>query len=91
MKAMATMQEAYIITNPGEVGFEVAATSPGGAAAVPDGAFTAHTGNVIAVEVGPDGYCVSGYNAGSRYAKSPTASMVYRAGTESIEAVAGVC
>ena len=91
MKKMATLQNAYVNANPGKKGFGVAATSPGGTVTAPGVAFTSSPGNVIAVVVGPKGFCLSGYNAGASVAISPTASKVYLSGSKDLEAGVGTC
>jgi hypothetical protein len=91
MRAMSTLQEAYVLDNPGEMGFEVAATSPGGTATASRGTLTTHPGNVIAVKVGPEGYCVSAYNPGASQAKSAAASMLFRSESGGLQAAVGVC
>jgi len=91
LKAMAMLQEAYVINNPGEMGVEVAATSPGGTATADGDTLTTHPGNVIAVKVGPEGFCVSAYNSGASLAKSPTASMLYRSESGGLQPGVGVC
>ena len=91
MKKMATLQNAYVNANPGKKGFGVAATSPGGTVTAPGVAFTSSPGNVIAVVVGPSGFCLSGYNAGASVAISPTASKVYLSGSKDLEAGVGTC
>lgn len=91
MKKMSTLQYAYIDANRGKMGFEVAATSPGGSATTPGVAFTSSPGNVIAVKVGPRGFCLSGYNAASSKANSPDASKVYLSGAAGIEPGVSSC
>jgi type IV pilus assembly protein PilA len=91
LTGMATLQETYIMDNPTEMGFEVAATSPGGKATALGGTLPTHPGNVIEVKVGPGGYCVTGYNPGASRAKSPTASMVYLSADGGLQSAVGVC
>jgi type IV pilus assembly protein PilA len=91
LKRMATMQETYIAANPSEMGFEVAATSPGGTATAVGGTVTTQPGDVIEVKVGPEGYCVSAYNPGASLAKSPTASMLYLSESGGLQSAVGVC
>jgi len=91
LTGMATLQEIYIIDNPTEMGFEVAATSPGGKTRALGGTLTTHPGNVIEVKVGPGGYCVSAYNPGASRAKSPTASMVYLSAAGGLQSAVGAC
>ena len=91
MNKMAALQYGYMKANPGRKGFHVPATSPGGMVKVPGVAFAASPGNVIAVKVGPKGFCVSGYNAAASHATSPTASKVFPSDLKGIEAGVGTC
>ena len=88
---MATRQDAYIAGHPAELGFAVAPNGPGGTRTSAGPGFTLAPGNVLAVAVGPDGYCVSGYNPLASRATSPTASMTYRAGFRVVQRTPGFC
>lgn len=90
LKNMAVMQETYIQDHPETLGVAVPATSPGGRVTAPV-VFTSSAGNVIAVVVGPDGYCVSGYNPQASVAISPSASKLFRSNEGGLQAEVGTC
>ena len=82
LNKMAVRQDMYVNDHPDTNGAVVTATKPGGTASLTKDDYTLHLspGNVIAVKVGPSGYCVSGYNKDATKATSPTASMLFRSG-----------
>jgi len=92
LKNMAVVQETYIMDHPNEMGVPVTATKPDGLATVIGGnRFVSTPGNVIAVKVGPVGYCISGYNKDATRATSATKSMVYKSEKGVFEAAVGAC
>ena len=92
LRGIALKQDKYVTAHPDKRGVAVTATTPGGTATVitPDD-FLAWPGSVIAVKVGPSGYCVSGCNKDATAATSPTAAMLYRSDGHGIQAAVGTC
>ena len=91
LKNMATTQETWITDHVTTMGLAVKATKPGGTAKVGPYRFHASPGNVIAVKVGNDGYCISGYNKTATKATSAKKSLLYKSAKGGIQTRLGVC
>jgi hypothetical protein len=89
---MATIEESYIMDHPHEMGYPVPATRPDGhASGIGGNRLPFRPGNVIAVKVGPAGYCISGYNKAGAKATSATKSFVYKSDQGGMQTAVGVC
>ena len=96
LKNMATAQEAWITDhfgpeNPQGHGVAVTATKPGGTARIGTFTFHASPGNVIAVKVAKNGFCVSGYNKAATTATSATKSLLFNSEKGGQQAGVGAC
>ena len=92
LKFMATIEESYITDHPNEMGYPVPATrSDGHASDIGGNRLPFRPGNVIAVKVGPAGYCISRYNKAGAKANSATKSFVYKSDQAGMQTAVGAC
>ncbi|MGV8910637.1 MAG: hypothetical protein ACOH1Y_16795 [Propionicimonas sp.] len=89
---MARMQDEYIKTHPRKHGFALTASRAGKPLTITfPNDFPTLPGNVVAVRVSPDGYCVSVYNKYASKANKAAKAALFKSAVGGLQKTLGHC